>query len=247
MINATSLSARLSSSLEDYLEAIFRIISQKGAAKAKDIAKALQVNNASVTGALKILAQKGMVNYAPYDVITLTDIGRTCAMDVARRHESLKSFFHTVMAVSEEIADEIACKMEHIVTSEMLERFEALTAFMSACKTVGFAFSPEKGYFCPKQTNEGSVNAASNSQLPPTVTLDQLRPGQKAKVVRIEASGNLVKRLREMGFTKGAVVEFIKTAPLADPQELVVKGYHVSLRKEESSHVYIEIQNECRQ
>lgn len=240
MTHATLLSA----SLEDYLEAILRIISQKGAAKAKDIAKALKVNNSSVTGALKMLAQKGMVNYAPYDVITLTDTGRTLAVDIARRHESLRTFFHTVMAVYDEMADEMACKMEHMVTSDMLERFEALTAFMSACKAVGFDFSPEKGYFCPKQTNEGFANANSSPQKTPAMTLSQLLPGQKARVLRIEARGNLAKRLREMGFIRGAVVEFIKTAPLTDPQELIVTGYHVSIRREESSHVYVEIQNE---
>lgn len=238
----------LSASLEDYLEAILRIVAQKGAAKAKDIAKALKVNNSSVTGALKMLAQKGMVNYAPYDVITLTDAGQALAIDVARRHESLRAFFHTVLAVNDSMADEMACKMEHMVTSDMLKRFEALTAFMSACKAVGFNFSPEKGYHCPKQTSEGiapgSVNANSNLQKKPATTLDLLLPGQKAKVLRIAARGNLAKRLHEMGFIKGAMVEFIKTAPLADPQELLVKGYHVSLRKEESRHVHIELQSE---
>lgn len=240
MTNATPLSA----SLEDYLEAILRIISQKGAAKAKDIARALKVNNSSVTGALKMLAQKGMVNYAPYDVITLTDTGRDLAVDVVRRHESLRAFFHDVMALTDEMADEMACKMEHMVTPDMLKRFDALTAFMSACHKVGFGFSPEKGYFCSMHTEEGLSNNGSRPQTTPAATLDQLLPGQKAKVLGIDASGNLANRLREMGFTRGAEVEFIKTAPLADPQELLIKGYHVSLRKEESSHVHIEIQNE---
>lgn len=238
----------LSASLEDYLEAILRIISQKGAAKAKDIAKALKVNNSSVTGALKMLTQKGMINYAPYDVITLTETGRTLATDVARRHGSLKTFFGVVMAVPDEQADDLACKMEHMVTSDMLERFEALTSFMLACRKAGFDYSPEKGYFCPKQAVEVNTVPANDSgnreaRLAGVTTLDQLLPGQKAKVLRLEARGNLAKRLREMGLIKDAEVEFIKTAPLADPQELLIKGYHVSLRKKEASHVHIEIQN----
>lgn len=147
----------LSPSLEDYLKAILRIVSRQGTAKAKDIAKALKVNNSSVTGALKILAQKGMINYTPYGIITLTDIGRDLAADVIRRHESLRSFFNIVMAVSDERADEIACKIEHIIPSDILERFEALTAFISTCRRAGFDYSPERGYFCPKQTMDGSV------------------------------------------------------------------------------------------
>ena len=50
----------LSASMEDYLEAIFHIVSEKQAARAKDIAKRLKVNNSSVTGALRSLAEKGV-------------------------------------------------------------------------------------------------------------------------------------------------------------------------------------------
>ena len=84
---------RLSASQEDYLEAIFHIISEKQAVRAKDIALRLKVKNASVTGALRILAGKGLVNYAPYDVISLTAEGKRIAEDIIRRHEVLHNFF----------------------------------------------------------------------------------------------------------------------------------------------------------
>ena len=56
------MSEELTSSLEDYLETIYLIISEKEAVRPKDIAKRLNVSNASVTGALKTLADKGMIN-----------------------------------------------------------------------------------------------------------------------------------------------------------------------------------------
>ena len=68
--------AALSSNMEDYLEAIFHISSEKQAARAKDIADRLKVNKSSVTGALRSLSEKGYVNYAPYDIITLTGKGK---------------------------------------------------------------------------------------------------------------------------------------------------------------------------
>jgi DtxR family Mn-dependent transcriptional regulator len=55
----------LSASMEDYLEAIYHIVTAKQAARAKDIAKRLDVNNSSVTGALRTLSEKGYINYAP--------------------------------------------------------------------------------------------------------------------------------------------------------------------------------------
>lgn len=107
---------KLTPSLEDYLEVIYHIIEEKQAARVKEIAKRLNVNNSSVTGALKSLSSKGFLNYSPYDVITLTEQGRAVAVYVIRRHEVLKQFFTDILCIDPETADDAACKMEHEVT-----------------------------------------------------------------------------------------------------------------------------------
>ena len=61
----------LSASLEDYLEAILHLVTEKQVARSRDIAKRLRVNRSSVTGALQALAKKGLVNYEPYEAVTL--------------------------------------------------------------------------------------------------------------------------------------------------------------------------------
>ena len=66
---------RLSASLEDYLEAIFHVVEAKQASRAKDIADRLNVNSSSVTSALHALKERGLVNYEPYDLVTLTPEG----------------------------------------------------------------------------------------------------------------------------------------------------------------------------
>ena len=76
---------QVSASLEDYLEAIFHTVDTKGAARAKDIVQRMGVNNSSVTQALRLLSEKELVNYTPYDVITLTDSGEKIALDVVRQ------------------------------------------------------------------------------------------------------------------------------------------------------------------
>ena len=83
----------LSASLEDYLEVIFHLEQSNRVARAKDIADQMNVQRASVTGALKSLAGRGLVNYSPYSYITLTPAGRNIARDVIQRHEVLKDFF----------------------------------------------------------------------------------------------------------------------------------------------------------
>ncbi|NDY42671.1 ferrous iron transport protein A [Dissulfurirhabdus thermomarina] len=72
------------------------------------------------------------------------------------------------------------------------------------------------------------------------MTLDDLRTGEKGRVVRLEATGPFKKRLLEMGFVAGAEVEVIRYAPLKDPVEFRVKGYHVSLRHEEAARIVVE-------
>jgi Fe2+ transport system protein FeoA len=70
--------------------------------------------------------------------------------------------------------------------------------------------------------------------------LSDLRPGDEATVADIAADGSIKQRLMEMGFTRGARVRVERYAPLGDPMELVVKGYHLSLRKEESRLILVD-------
>ena len=128
---------KLSASLEDYLETIFHIIAEKQVARAKEIASTLKVSRSSVTEAFRSLAQKGLINYAPYEVITLTSTGQEMAMDVIRRHQVLKAFFIKVLAVGEKIAEEGACKIEHAAPKEIIERLTQFVSFMEQCPRGG--------------------------------------------------------------------------------------------------------------
>lgn len=119
---------KLTRSLEDYLEAIFHVASRKGAARAKDIAERLGVSAASVTGALRSLGRKRLVNYAPYDVVTLTDEGDALARQVVKRHSALRDFFVDVLGINEKDAQEAACGMEHALPAPVLERLQEFVA-----------------------------------------------------------------------------------------------------------------------
>lgn len=72
------------------------------------------------------------------------------------------------------------------------------------------------------------------------VTLDTISPGKKARVVSIGGDGSIKKRVTEMGVTRGSVVEVERVAPLGDPMDIKVRGYRLSLRKEEASHIVVE-------
>jgi Fe2+ transport system protein FeoA len=71
--------------------------------------------------------------------------------------------------------------------------------------------------------------------------LDQLKPGDKGKVVRVSGSGAVHRRILDMGVVPGSEIEVERVAPLGDPVEFKLLGYHLSLRKEESQNIHVEV------
>jgi DtxR family transcriptional regulator, Mn-dependent transcriptional regulator len=127
----TTALSRLTASLEDYLEAIFNLSAGEEVARAKDIAIALNVARPSVTGALKILAKKDLVNYRPYGYVTLTPAGMAAARKVARKHDIIKAFFTGVLGVDDTLAHDTACKAEHALGSQIVSRLGEFSDFVS--------------------------------------------------------------------------------------------------------------------
>jgi ferrous iron transport protein A len=74
------------------------------------------------------------------------------------------------------------------------------------------------------------------------VSLDQLGPGQVARVVRVGGRPVERRRLLELGIVRGEPIRLQRVAPLGDPREFVVKGYHLSLRRREASRITVEIE-----
>ena len=70
--------------------------------------------------------------------------------------------------------------------------------------------------------------------------LSDLRPGESGTIRKVAGAGRFKRRLLEMGFVPGERVSMEKFAPLRDPGEYVIKGYHVSLRREEAEMVLLE-------
>ena len=239
----------ITASMEDYLETIFQIIREKSAVRAKDIAKRMKVGRSSVTGALHALADRELINYAPYDVITLTDRGQRVAEDVVRRHEVLRDFFVKVLAVDVEEADSTACRMEHAISETVLERFVEFIEHVERCPEGGLNWVEGKGYRCQHERamepcercvemESGSVKMA---ELKADMSLAKLKKGQKATIVRIGGSGSVRRRLMDMGATTGTVIEVERVAPLGDPIEVKIKGYHLTLRKEEAQRIEVNV------
>lgn len=71
-------------------------------------------------------------------------------------------------------------------------------------------------------------------------TLKDIPVGDTVHVKKIEGSGPIKRRIMDMGITKGAEIYVRKVAPLGDPVEITVRGYELSLRKEDAESVLVE-------
>jgi len=127
----------LTESMEDYLEAILALERSNKVARAKDIAERLQVQRGTVTGALKTLAERGLINYAPYSFITLTPQGSAVAREINRRHQVIRNFLTEVLRIPPETAETTACRMEHVVEGMVLDRLVCFIDFMHQCPRAG--------------------------------------------------------------------------------------------------------------
>jgi DtxR family Mn-dependent transcriptional regulator len=144
---ATAQKVKLSSSLEDYLEAIFNLASESKIARSKDIAKMLDVSRASVTGALRVLKKKGLVHYKPYDYVTLTEPGQEVAGEIVRKHNILKAFFINVLGIEPDLAQQAACKAEHALGPEIIARLLCFIDFVTQTGKNGYDLADEFGQF----------------------------------------------------------------------------------------------------
>lgn len=109
---------------EDYLETILRLTNHQGKVKSIDIANAMDYSKPSISRAMKILQEKGLVIMDEKKYIHLTEAGKARAEKVYERHLLIRGALETLLGVDSKIAERDACRIEHIVSDETIERLE---------------------------------------------------------------------------------------------------------------------------
>lgn len=104
-------------SAEDYLESILILQKRRGQVRSIDIVNELGYSKPSISIAMKKLRESGHVSMAEDGTLTLTESGMAIASNVYQRHTAIAQLFR-ILGVSEEVAAEDACKMEHSLSDE---------------------------------------------------------------------------------------------------------------------------------
>lgn len=121
---------KISSSMEDYLEAIALLKKDKGVARVNDIGKILHVKNSSVNAALATLARSNLVLHERYGTAELTKEGQKIANDVQGRHDMVFKFLSSILEINDKTAQADACKIEHVISPVTFERLTKFIRFV---------------------------------------------------------------------------------------------------------------------
>lgn len=115
--------------LEDYLEAIYHLVHDKGYASTIDIAESLHVKSPTVSSMLQKLDSRGYLVHEPYRGMKLTDKGERVAKSVIARHEIISEFL-TMLGVDEKVAYEDTEGIEHHMQPVTIYAIERLVDFL---------------------------------------------------------------------------------------------------------------------
>ena len=116
--------------IEDYLEALNFIIKKKGYAKVKDIASYFDISPSSVTEMFQKLEKQGFVNYEKYGGATLTREGEKIAVNTRKKHDTIYRFLR-IFDVPNDVANEDACRIEHVVHKKTMLRLTQFVSFIN--------------------------------------------------------------------------------------------------------------------
>jgi DtxR family transcriptional regulator, Mn-dependent transcriptional regulator len=221
----------LTPTMEDYLEAIFYLQNLAGLVRVRDIARHMEVKMPSVCDALKVLGEKKLVRHEPYAHVELTEEGELVARAMLMRHQQLSHFLRDVLRVAPDTAEADACRIEHVVSPQTMERLLAHIDTIQSCES--------RHCFLMKKSGKKNAPVLETKTLAEkSRPLPDLKKGQKAQVVRIDPHETLRRRLLDLGFTRGAELEMCgpgNTAAFA----VRIKGYVVSVNKKEAALVQV--------
>ncbi len=121
----------LSSNIEDYLETIVILSNENKAVRVKDISKKLEVSMPSVHSALHVLKEQKLINHEKYGYVELTKKGKMLGEKIYEVHKKLTEFLNKVLNIDTKIAELDACRLEHGVSPQTIERLILFLEFLN--------------------------------------------------------------------------------------------------------------------
>ena len=225
-----SVNTNISSSLEDYLEAIADLIDANGHAHSKELADRLQVKMPSVTNALQALAARDLIVYRSHQPVVLTAAGAQTAAVIRKRHQCLCRFFEDVLVLSHDEADATACKVEHDIDENVLRKLVALTDVLVADDSAAAVRSKLSQIF---------AEMPAEAPVHDLIALNDLQEEQSGVIAYVSNSLKGSKKFADMGLVPGARISLEGRAPLGDLLRIRLLDSVISLRGSDAAYILL--------
>jgi len=214
----------VSSTIEEYLEAIYRLEEKKGSAKTGDLAKELNVTLGTITNTIESMEKQNLITHKPYKGVNLTKKGQKIALDVVRRHRLSERLLTDILRLEWSKAHDAACKLEHaIADKDIIKPLEKALGKPKTCP-----------HGNPIPSESGRV-IEEKSEL-----LYNLGLGEEGTIIKItDERADLLQYLATLGLVPGANVQIEEKAPFNGPIMVKVMGASYALGKNVASVIWV--------
>jgi DtxR family Mn-dependent transcriptional regulator len=214
-------------SVQNYLKTIYKLSIDNSEVTTSDVAKALGITSASVTGMLKRLSAMKLVNYSSYKGVSLSQDGKDIALEVLRHHRLLETYLRNSLGYKLAQLHEEACRLEHYVSDEFIDK---LTNILG---------DPEYDpYGNPIPRKDGEVPIREEISL---IALDPIVTGM---ITRIENPlSELLNYLDEIGLLPGKEITLIEKGPYFGPIRLKMEDKEISIGHEVGKTILLSMES----
>lgn len=219
----------LTGPVEDYLKAIYELAARDGVAATSDVANALGVAPASVTGMIRRLAAQGLLDYVKYRGVQLTANGRRAALSTIRRHRILETYLTRVLGYPWDRVHDEAERLEHAASDELIE-----------CMSAAMGHPTADPHGAPIPTADGTVDERLLQ------TLAEIPVGARAQMVRVsDKNPELLRYLAEISLQPGVSVTVLSRAPFDGPIMLRIGETESAVGATLASQILVEVSNDA--
>ncbi|MEM2897462.1 MAG: metal-dependent transcriptional regulator [Candidatus Bathyarchaeia archaeon] len=211
----------LQSTVEEYVQTIYRLEERNGMARTKNLAKNLGVKLGTITNTIERLEEKGLVTHEPYKGVRLTADGQKIAIEVIKKHRLSERLLTDLLNLDWSKVHETACRLEHVIDEELVKKLEKALKNPKTCP---------HGNPIPK-----GFGKASEDGLIPLKSLDLGIKGTIGKVTN--ESKEFLKYLDSMNLKLGSLIEVKEK----NDNSLLIKSYETTFRlnKDIASEIWV--------
>ena len=213
----------ISRAMEDYLKAIYQAASDEDKVSTSNLAEQMNCSPASVTNMLQKLSELKLVEYEPYQGVTLTPSGSKVALEILRHHRLIELYLADVLGYSWDKVHEEAERLEHVISEEFEERID---------QALGHPTIDPHGD--PIPTKEGTITA------PPFQSLWETPGGKKVQVYRVsDRDPEVLRYLATIGILPEVEISVLKKGPFNGPIHVQIEDSEHSLSEELATQIFV--------